>query len=1060
MKPGHMSKYLKKLLAGILITTNIATGFPAYAAEADAFIEVEEQKVDQKEETPVATDEDTDTDEDPITDGDVATDENAVTDEDAVVDEDAVTSEDTIADEDDVASEDTIADEDIVTDEDTVMDENIVTDEDSTTDKDITVNEDTVTDENAVADEDLEGTEETAAVLGTETYTEEYETEVLEAQTEYVYDAQYGQDQTEDSKELQKLLDKAWDGSIPSGEQLVIRIPKGTYYLDGSLYIYDNTKLELDAEAYMIRKDLSKYMLENAHRDLNKDFCDPGYYGENCTHGGYSQTKNISVSGGVWNGNVGNNTTEEQESLIMFVHAEDIVFENTVVTNGSGSHMMVLNGVGNTRIENVTFKDFKYYTGTDKEYYGNSLPANFSSLTEAQKASLAEFKETLHIDAMNSIGTTMYPRDDTACSNITVQGCTFEDVLAGVGAHQESIVNKHDVITIKANTFTNVKGTAVNAFGMTNAVIEGNTVNGAYAFVQSKKGEFSLKGNKVSNISSAAVFAQDGCNVTLDNESYEIGTKVLRDNFAVDISGCVGVIKNNTVIKNGGRGGIGIKEGSKVTVEQTAVSTNRADTYGIYIDSSDGTLTNNTVTGTKTDDYGIIVQNNTSQTVTIQNNGVAKANTGIEILESQGTIDVTGNTISDMALYGIRLVNARALVANNTIEKVSGKENCAGIRVIVDAKNGTAPSSSLVIKENKLNGIYRGISVSKEKNVRIEGNTVTNCKDKGILINETENIDVIQNKAVGTETEEDIVFWSCTSGTCEKNTITSSIKNNIIDDTKKIKIGVNYEENAADVVGEWKKEGGKWYFYSQGKKLTGWRKINGNCYYLDPKQNGAMTTDWKVVDGLWYYLDTAKGKEGIMATGWKYISKKWYYFDPAKDGAMTTGWKYINGAWYYLDPSKGGAMATGWKKIGKAWYYLNGSKGGAMATGWLKIGSSWYYLDASKGGAMTTGWKSINGAWYYLDGSKGGAMATGWKEIGKKWYFLNASKGGAMATGWLKLGRTWYYLDSEKGGAMVTGWKYLKGSWYYFGASGDMVTGKKTIGGKTYTFSSDGVLKQ
>ena len=150
--------------------------------------------------------------------------------------------------------------------------------------------------------------------------------------------------------------------------------------------------------------------------------------------------------------------------------------------------------------------------------------------------------------------------------------------------------------------------------------------------------------------------------------------------------------------------------------------------------------------------------------------------------------------------------------------------------------------------------------------------------------------------------------------------------------------------------GQFKEEGGKVYYIKDGKKVTGWQKINGDWYYFS-KEDG-MKTGW-LKDGSWYYLD----ETGVMRTGWKQVDGNWYYLNDL--GAMQTGWKLINGSWYHLDSL--GKMSTRWIKENGTWYYLDGS--GAMQTGWLNQSGTWYYLDGS--GAMKTGWFQVGGKWYY-----------------------------------------------------------------------------------------------
>ena len=285
----------------------------------------------------------------------------------------------------------------------------------------------------------------------------------------------------------------------------------------------------------------------------------------------------------------------------------------------------------------------------------------------------------------------------------------------------------------------------------------------------------------------------------------------------------------------------------------------------------------------------------------------------------------------------------------------------------------------------------------------------------------------------------------------------------------------------------WTYEGGKWYYYKNGTKVTGWLNLGGDRYYLD--QSGVMQTGWVMVNNKWFYLDTS----GVMVTGvvtidgvhyefddngvwlgaakkqgWKLESGKWYFY---RDGAKVYGWIYEGSKRYYTDSN--GVMVTGevmingvrhyfadngvwlskigaggWAKEDGKWYYYYENL--RKATGWVKLEGKWYYLDPTTC-VMRTGWLNSGGKWYYLKPS--GDMAIGWVQVGGTWYFMNES--GAMQTGWLKRGNTWYYLSSS--GAMHTGWLKLGNSWYYMKDSGAMVTGTHVINGVTYQFNSSGV---
>ncbi|NGT68233.1 SH3 domain-containing protein [Clostridium perfringens] len=222
------------------------------------------------------------------------------------------------------------------------------------------------------------------------------------------------------------------------------------------------------------------------------------------------------------------------------------------------------------------------------------------------------------------------------------------------------------------------------------------------------------------------------------------------------------------------------------------------------------------------------------------------------------------------------------------------------------------------------------------------------------------------------------------------NAIINILKNNPNGSDVDTNTDLNYDK--------WVNKDGKWYYYENGKMVTG----------------------WKLVDGEWYYL----GSDGVMVTGWIELGDIWYYLSDS--GAMVKGWQTISGKTYYFNDS--GHMLVGKQVIDGRNYNFNTS-GQLDSTNWVKSNNKWYYYENGK---MITGWKLINGKWYYLESN--GVMATGWKELGGIWYYLNES------------------------GAMVKGWQTISGKTYYFNDSGHMLTGKQVIDGKNYEFNGSGQL--
>ena len=88
----------------------------------------------------------------------------------------------------------------------------------------------------------------------------------------------------------------------------------------------------------------------------------------------------------------------------------------------------------------------------------------------------------------------------------------------------------------------------------------------------------------------------------------------------------------------------------------------------------------------------------------------------------------------------------------------------------------------------------------------------------------------------------------------------------------------------------WQKENGKWYYYINGKKTTGWKKIaykGKDCWFFFDS-DGVMITGWRLITYKgkkeWFWFDD----KGVMAENiLRWVKNNWYYFDA--DGVMVTG---------------------------------------------------------------------------------------------------------------------------------------------------------------------------
>ena len=242
----------------------------------------------------------------------------------------------------------------------------------------------------------------------------------------------------------------------------------------------------------------------------------------------------------------------------------------------------------------------------------------------------------------------------------------------------------------------------------------------------------------------------------------------------------------------------------------------------------------------------------------------------------------------------------------------------------------------------------------------------------------------------------------------------------------------------------WQLKDGTWYYANaDGKTYTGWLRLGGTWYWLEPDAGGAMATGLRECNGSVYYFRPS----GAMATGWVLDGGTWYY--ATGSGALARGPVSVGGVPYCFD-AKSGAMLTGYQTDAQGVRRYFGSYG--PLDGWGLVDGSWYWFE---NGIASTGWLRTGGSWYWLDPDAGGAMVTGLHECHGSAFWFGPS--GAMATGWVLDGGTWYYATGS--GALASGWLSLNGTWYWLDPSTHATaTGVQTIGSCEYIFNSSGKM--
>lgn len=456
-----------------------------------------------------------------------------------------------------------------------------------------------------------------------------------------------GSDTLADSDEINDALYKAKNAA----NTVTVYVPAGTYYIDRSLAIYSNTNLILDDDAVIVATKHDFSMLHNAH--VHSDGISDHGKTRTCTDGGYSQLNNVTISGGTWDENdlkgTGNN------SVFVLRHGQNITLENMTVKH-STNHMFNLSGDKNVVVRNVTFRDAAVYSGTDETFWRG---LSGESTQEKRYSKI----EAIHLDYMNALGEpSSYPADNTPCKDILVENCTFDNVFAGVGSHHENkdAADRAGNIVIKNNTFKNIMGYAVNAYGMDGVTFTNDTpqtldeVGGIITIVDSSD-------VSVSNVS----LKNTTKNLKKLESKQSLGAMIRIESGSKNAS-----VKNVKINSKSPNNSIYVKDGSTALISRCTLT--NPGVAGVRIDSAKATVQNCTITNAAT--QGVSMQNATNSV--IASNKITNAkNIGIYVYTTKKcTIKnntVTGSRKMAIGLAGTSKIKTTANVYGNTAKTKS-----------------------------------------------------------------------------------------------------------------------------------------------------------------------------------------------------------------------------------------------------------------------------------------------------------------------------------------------------------------------------------------------------
>ena len=133
--------------------------------------------------------------------------------------------------------------------------------------------------------------------------------------------------------------------------------------------------------------------------------------------------------------------------------------------------------------------------------------------------------------------------------------------------------------------------------------------------------------------------------------------------------------------------------------------------------------------------------------------------------------------------------------------------------------------------------------------------------------------------------------------------VTGNLKDGVLYHVYRSNTATNTNQNQSTTTsgGQFKTENGKVYYIKDGKKVSGWQKIDDKTYYFEA--DGAMKKGLLTAGDKQYYLDE---KDGVKKLGFVKVADKVYYF--VENGEKKTGFIKIDDKTYYL---KDGVRLTG-----------------------------------------------------------------------------------------------------------------------------------------------------
>lgn len=463
---------------------------------------------------------------------------------------------------------------------------------------------------------------------------------------------------------IQNALDTARNAATALEPYKVI-LRDGDYTLTSALHIYSNTFLE--AGNATIHPDTSLTEPINLLK--------VGESGYDSASGFYYE--NITVDGGIWD------KEEQGGTAIKVAHAKNFTLQNAKVGNSVDGHLLETAAVDGLTVTGCDFHD-----NVSDSYTGGGECIQIDILVQD------------HFNGYENLD----DERDYVSDNITVENCTFENVMRAVGSHTGIYGIPYKNVVIKDNTLKEVSDCG---------------------FYLCNTQDLTVTGNDISSRSSGIILfnvgdAGTGIYMPSDEKDAtdDLSTNgVIKDNTIVSSEGN-GIYLNGNVFSGGGTDSDGkqVADGNYyikgVKVEDNTIKTEAGSAVPVLAeDCVSVSVKNNHIESLADSSYGIYVTDQSSE-VSVRGNEIEGPCTAGIRIDGNSTVDrLVKNTITEASDTAIRINEGSAVewLGRNTIISSSGNDYV--INDSTHVENLTAPATEAEETED-------GIKVSWDGEVK------------------------------------------------------------------------------------------------------------------------------------------------------------------------------------------------------------------------------------------------------------------------------------------------------------------------------------------------------